>query len=365
MSSLHWELLDAATRGALSVLLILLAVLLGRQRRGLALAPVGIALALGLLVQVVSGAPAIDDALPHALLAPVVGISVANSLLFWLFARALFEDGYRARSWQALLWLAVVLVGGLACALCAPGQSLNGPRQGLLLLKNWLPLGFGLLVLATAARHWSADLVEQRRRLRLFVILAGALDTLMMVAARMAEPQGRVTGLMAWLDVALLLAITAVITAQALRVPESLLLCPPRARHDEPGPAPSTSEQAVARPVDQQLAAELRQAMEIERVYKDEALSMAKLASRLKVPEYRLRRAINLDLGHRNFNAYVNGYRLAEARAALISPAQRDLPVLTIALEAGFGSIGPFNRAFKAETGLTPTEFRKQKLAES
>ena len=61
----------------------------------------------------------------------------------------------------------------------------------------------------------------------------------------------------------------------------------------------------------------------------------------------------------------MNGYRLAEARAALAAPALRELPVLSIALEAGFGSIGPFNRAFKADTGLTPTEFRREKLADS
>ena len=40
-----------------------------------------------------------------------------------------------------------------------------------------------------------------------------------------------------------------------------------------------------------------------------------------------------------------------------------DIPVLTIALDAGFASITPFNRAFKADTGLTPTEFRQMALA--
>jgi len=39
--------------------------------------------------------------------------------------------------------------------------------------------------------------------------------------------------------------------------------------------------------------------------------------------------------------------------------------VLTIAMDAGFQSIGPFNRAFKAEIGLTPTEFRRDALARS
>jgi len=38
------------------------------------------------------------------------------------------------------------------------------------------------------------------------------------------------------------------------------------------------------------------------------------------------------------------------------------VPILTIALDAGFGSIGPFNRAFKTHTGLTPTEYRRARL---
>jgi AraC-like DNA-binding protein len=40
-------------------------------------------------------------------------------------------------------------------------------------------------------------------------------------------------------------------------------------------------------------------------------------------------------------------------------PAQAEVPILTIALDAGFNSLGPFNRAFKAETGMTPREFRR------
>ena len=37
------------------------------------------------------------------------------------------------------------------------------------------------------------------------------------------------------------------------------------------------------------------------------------------------------------------------------------LPVLTIALDCGYGSIGPFNRAFKARYGITPGQFRNQR----
>ena len=62
---------------------------------------------------------------------------------------------------------------------------------------------------------------------------------------------------------------------------------------------------------------------------------------------------------HRNFNAFLNRYRIEEAKVALADPAQKEVPVLTIAMDTGFQSIGPFNRAFKAATDVTPTEFRR------
>ena len=48
--------------------------------------------------------------------------------------------------------------------------------------------------------------------------------------------------------------------------------------------------------------------------------------------------------------------------AALRDPLQAEVPILTIALDAGFQSLGPFNRAFKAETGLTPSDYRRRQL---
>jgi len=103
----------------------------------------------------------------------------------------------------------------------------------------------------------------------------------------------------------------------------------------------------------------------VERIYRQEGLTIAMLAAKLDMPQHRLRQAINEGLGHRNFNAFLNRYRIDEAKAALSDLSQRDVPVLTIAMDAGFQSIGPFNRAFKADTGLTPTEFRRDALAES
>lgn len=59
---------------------------------------------------------------------------------------------------------------------------------------------------------------------------------------------------------------------------------------------------------------------------------------------------------YRNFNSFLNHYRIADAKSGLADPAQSAVPVLTIALDAGFNSLGPFYDAFKAETGLTPSD---------
>jgi AraC-like DNA-binding protein len=102
-----------------------------------------------------------------------------------------------------------------------------------------------------------------------------------------------------------------------------------------------------------------------ERPYRTEGLTIAALAAQLGEQEYRLRRLINGELGFRNFTAFLNSYRLAEVREALADPDQREVPILTIALDAGFGSLGPFNRAFREAEAMTPTAYRAARLVDS
>jgi AraC-like DNA-binding protein len=126
--------------------------------------------------------------------------------------------------------------------------------------------------------------------------------------------------------------------------------------------APVAAPADAADPEERVWLDRLHALMERERVYREEGFGLKRLAELMKIPEYRLRRLINQRLGQRNFISYVNGYRLAETMAALADPSQRQVPILTIALDAGFQSIGPFNRAFKAHTGQTPSEFRRARL---
>ena len=67
--------------------------------------------------------------------------------------------------------------------------------------------------------------------------------------------------------------------------------------------------------------------------------------------------------GRRNFNQFINRYRVEEAARRLVDEPRT--PVLTIALDVGFRSISSFNTAFRAHYRKTPTDYRKSRLADS
>lgn len=361
-------LLDAALRGALLALMALVAARLVIDRLDLTVTRSGLWLIAGIAVQTVASLPALEYGPVAVWKAPLIGLSIGNAVLFWLFVRALFDDDFRLRPHHVAIWLAVVGLGLLFYAVVVlPQRHVLAPFPlAVAIAMRWTPVVFAVFAIAAAASQWRADLVEPRRRLRVETVALGSIYTLVTAAARLASGDGRLSEAMAIVDTAMLLLLVALMALRLLQLRPSVLFPGSAAAALPASPAaamPAASEPPD--PAEDGLAAALEQLMTAERAYRDESLTIAGLAARLGAPEYRLRRLINRRLGHRNFNAYVNGFRLAEARRWLADPAQREVPVLTIALDAGFGSIGPFNRAFKAATGSTPTEFRKAALADS
>ncbi len=71
---------------------------------------------------------------------------------------------------------------------------------------------------------------------------------------------------------------------------------------------------------DQKLVGALMRLMADERIYRHDNVSIGTLATKLSIPEYRLRRLINQQLGYRNFNVFLNNHRIEEAKAALADP---------------------------------------------
>ncbi|MFZ6743158.1 helix-turn-helix domain-containing protein [Undibacterium sp. JH2W] len=359
-------LLDAGLRGTLLALLLLLSAILARDRSQLLVVRAGIALCLGLAVQVLSATPWIEAMVPRLWQAPLVAISVANAVLFLVFVQALFDDDYLLQPWQVLAWFAVAALSALNCAVIAGSASIIAPLT--MGVQRAIPLIFAILAALAAARNWRTDLVEQRRRLRAFIVIAGSIYTVLLLIARLSSPQGRLIGGTAMADVLVLLLIIAIVTFRMLKLGHLDLFPLPVATLQKHAISPTNPVPVVATGaelVEDKLVTALQKLMQGEHLYRSEDLTLASLAHKMQIPEYRLRKLINQQLGYRNFNAYINAFRLDEARAALSDPAQRDSPVLSIALTSGFQSIGPFNRAFKAATGLTPTEYRKQNMADS
>ena len=101
--------------------------------------------------------------------------------------------------------------------------------------------------------------------------------------------------------------------------------------------------------------------VEEEGIHREWGMTIGKLAEASNIPEYKLRQLINSGLGFRNFNDFLNNYRIQEASRRLLDPEEAKVPVLTIALDVGFRSISSFNKAFKDIHQMTPTAYRKQK----
>lgn len=347
---------DLALRGGASALVLLIAGALLRDHGHLVSARLGALFALGTAAYALTSSAGFHGHMDWWAI-PALALSAGNNAVFWAFASALFDDTFRLRWWHVGLWLVLVAAGTADCFIAGPRHSDLGAALGIGLTLS--SFGFAVLAVAQTVSSWRADLVEGRRRLRLFIVVASSLYIGLTAFSQLLGAFRSAAERVSIVSACGLLAIAGAIAWSLLRVgsSQSLFLPAPATTRGAPQPVPAAEPRPE--PVDQRLVAALEQVMTVERAYRQDGLTIGALAQRLGLPEYRLRRLINQALGYRNFNSFLNYYRIAEAKAVLTDASQAEVPVLTIALDAGFSSLGPFNRAFKAETGMTPTDFRR------
>ncbi len=96
------------------------------------------------------------------------------------------------------------------------------------------------------------------------------------------------------------------------------------------------------------------------RIYLKNGLTIASLAKKIAVSPHRLRAFINQTLGHENFSSYINTFRIQAIKKAFSESQNDHIPILSIAMQYGFNSLSPFNRAFKIIEGTTPSEYRQK-----
>lgn len=106
--------------------------------------------------------------------------------------------------------------------------------------------------------------------------------------------------------------------------------------------------------------AEVEKAMTERKVYKRTDLTLDALAQETGFNRYYLSNVLNRCTG-KNFNSYVNEFRVKEAIRIMSEPGGDDLTVDAIAFESGFNDRQSLYRVFKKITGLSPKDFRKNK----
>lgn len=93
-------------------------------------------------------------------------------------------------------------------------------------------------------------------------------------------------------------------------------------------------------------------------MYLNPDLSLRSLAKELDIHPNQLSWLLNESIG-KNFNAYINHYRVKEFKRLAKDPSKAHITVIGLAYESGFNSKTVFNTYFKKETGLTPKQFVK------
>jgi AraC-like DNA-binding protein len=336
------------TGAAVAVATVSLFVLLWRRPRNDAetiLAVVSGSMALSLMSPWMAGAPA------WMLWAVAIGGS-ATCNGYWLVSRALFrgEGGVGALHVSVATGVAVLIAGYRIAALDANGTA-SPWASGLGSLLTLASSTLLVLTFLEALRGWSSALPQAERRMRVAFMLLFAtivLTTTLMGALGQTWPAlaAARSGVIAACAVAMIL-----FTHGALRH---------RGRVPLPHPAESKPALRVAGPLcedEARLAKALRHHLEVLQVYREPELKVVELARRIGTAEHKLSRLITQALGEKNFNQLINRHRIAYACRRLAEPAA-DATILDISADAGFASLGPFNRAFKAAMACTPTAYR-------
>jgi len=339
------------TRGVVFGILLLLCAKLWREPRRAAAARLLLALLLGVSCYIVLPFLKASPWLVHIVVIPAILVPA----LFWLFTLALFQDRDNISDTigtsRLSLLLVYLFIDYAGYWLTRPGLESSAPTLALSLvvLSYLFRVGFMLLALAVILGAWRQDLVEARRRLRrVFVAVGGGYISVVICVEMILgfEPAPL------WLEVGHSLVLVILFTAIA----GWLMVLNPEGLFSTQRPAVDTATLSVT---ERSWMNALQQQMEGESAYHDSTLTIRSLAELLSIPEHQLRRLINRHLAYRNFNDYLNHYRIGEAARRLADPTQERLPILSIALEVGYASLTPFNRAFKARYQQTPSEFRR------
>ena len=98
-----------------------------------------------------------------------------------------------------------------------------------------------------------------------------------------------------------------------------------------------------------------------EKIYKENDICLERVAEKLNTSRHNASQVINEHFKV-SFHELVNKYRIEEAKKMLLNDQQRNLNIIDIAYEVGYNNKVTFNKAFKKDTELTPSQFQQKIL---
>jgi AraC-like DNA-binding protein len=150
------------------------------------------------------------------------------------------------------------------------------------------------------------------------------------------------------------LLLSYLILFKALTQPEIFSLMPE---------FPQKKKKSLSDTVTDQYLSELLSFMVQEKPYLDPSITIFTLSEKTSIPQRSLSDVINNSL-NQNFYDFINSYRVKESQRLLLENKKESKTILEILYQSGFGTKSSFNQAFKKHTGKTPTQFKKQILAD-
>ncbi|WP_298126053.1 AraC family transcriptional regulator [Brevundimonas sp.] len=261
----------------------------------------------------------------------------------WLLTRALFDPAPRDVWWPRIVGTVVAVAGAITVLAPAEG-GLSGFAANVYRLS-----GSAAMLLAFIepfqARRGHAGVGEKRFRLTFLTVNAAQLVAVLGSGVASQVPAD------VWRTDMIRIACCIVgLVGGAVAVWYRL-------RHPLAQPDGTGSARRAPTDEDRRLAERLLVLLRDEAIDSRPDLRIGDVAAHMGQPEYKVSQCISTVLGFPNFNRLINHHRIERAKRLLADPDQ-GLPILEVAFECGFGSVGPFNRAFREQVGVTPRDFR-------
>jgi AraC-like DNA-binding protein len=305
-------------------------------------------LTLSVFCYLVVDEPGVQGALLRPL---VVTGSTFIPVFFWLLSRSIFEDHFHFKP-NMLVWFLVQTAPHIHHYLKGILVVSRPVHMALDILSQVISLVFVFSGIYVALRTQSSDLIESRRKFRKsFVILNAVLIGLTVIIESTPLAQES-TNLLQILQRSSILGLTGYFLLTNFVFQSGFFF------QEVPKLKPAVVPDIA-------LEDQLTQLLTGQKIYRQEGLTIGQLADLMKVQEHRLRKLINGQMGFKNFNDFLNQFRVQEACEILANPAENKKTILEIGYAMGYQSIGPFNKAFREQKNTTPTAFRKESQAQN